>query len=540
MKYRPILVLLLFLTATGFLNQLQAQKISKDAWELATADSIKAIIHNFGQAADLYYNPESIGFDSESRDNPAGLALFRKLFVTSINATDSAQYSIDRIVNFLDPTYISAINSCAGNSKCLEDSLLNLLFKDKSYKREFSVDQYLESMRAIYDRKDVNSTILPGTKSGIEMGSILISGYYEKIASRRYRVKASAPITFSAYYIDKSNTPQLITLTDHKLIFEVSFDAVKSADKMIYANYKIDKISDVIEKLPPPDYPYLFTFQPFVTVGLQSVNGTMSNNEIVNAFTNDGSNTYKFGFILGRNLKVFRSEYSYLSVGTGVSLNYSSFESSISDLPELTPQLLETAPFTPTSSILKNYDLKSVMNKVEFNDNLWLLGIPLRLGIGFKIDPNNRVRGFLNTEVSYLMPLSSKTNSDGKVDQTGVFVYEHQPTVITEIEIGGKDNPFPTFFGEKDAYSNKGSEWESGGELKVELGANFKLKGNSCLNVGPYFTSGYLINKNTARNFLAEKGGVVYSPLNAMSRLNYLGYGITASVSFDVNKLKGK
>lgn len=542
MKYRPILLLLLLFMISGLLNLSNAQKISKDFWQVGTADSIKTLLINFGRAADLYSDPQSLMFDAvENRENPVGISLFKKLFVIPLNSSDSSQYRIDRIVNFLDPIYITTVynmeNFCSGNKRCL-DSLRESLLDNPKYKRYLTVNGYLEMMKEIYDRKDINTTILPGTRSEIDIQSISISNSRERISNRRYLVKAYVPFTFSGYYIDKDNAPQNVNLTNIKLVFDVSFDAVKTYGKVVYTNFKIDRISDALDLGVGVEPKYIFNFQPFLKGGSQSVNGTMSSNELIQSYQNDGSSVYQFGFLIGRKLKPFRSEYSDINVSTGVALNYYSINSSISNYSETLSQKLEDSPFTP-SQYLKKYSLNSATDKIEFTDNLWLLDIPLRLGIEFKIDPNNRLRGYLNSEISYLIPLSSNTKSKGTIDQSGAFVYEYAPGTPVEIQIGGANNPFPDLYGNKDAISKNGSSWSNGGELQVELGLSFKLKGDVRINIGPYFSAGYLMNKYVPKVNLIESGRNIYSPLNAMRKMTFTGFGGSLSVSFDVKKLKG-
>jgi hypothetical protein len=134
------------------------------------------------------------------------------------------------------------------------------------------------------------------------------------------------------------------------------------------------------------------------------------------------------------------------------------------------------------------------------------------------------------------LPVESSTRSSGTLNQQGKFTYEHIPGFETIVYMGEIDNPFPDSYGLSDAYSGKPADIGTGFGNRTELGISVKFRNSAFLNVGPYFSIGTFKVRDSGKEHLAEEGGEIKSPLNALDKLNNMSYGFILSLSFELSK----
>ena len=554
MKYRCFITWLVFLAAAGFSDPVSAQGKSSVSWRDAATGPISKLIISFGKSADLNYTEEdTLDFGlNEKRENLGGIDMFKKSLVLPKEAADSSLYRMNKIINFIDTAYIRLYNNIADcRDDRTRDSLIQEFTSNSRVYRYISIDEYIQKMKRIYDRSDISDMVLPGSASGVEtslmtdqekMKNIFIAEQRQRLTSTKWQTKVSAYFDFVGYFLDKNNEQQHIGLRNAKLVFDVSFDETKTKNGKVYSNYRIEKVIHPLRGKDTIIDKYLFTLQPFISAGARTITSKVVVPLMDQNLRIDDAGFYEAGILFERKFKPFSNKkYIDFTVATGVTFSQFEVNSSLADTyPEEADR--DKAPFE-TSGFLKQYSIKSAFENISFHDVMIYAGIPLRVGLGFKLDANNKVRGYLNSTVTWNFPVDSRTDVKGSVDQTGKFVYEFlidgkiQTSVV---EIGKEGNPFPQFYGVNNAYAPEAAKWKGGLVSKTELGLIFGLRNNTFIKFGPYFSIGSYKLKNPPLQLLALEGGEIHSPLSAMDdRLSVNGYGISLSVLFDFMRLSG-
>jgi hypothetical protein len=554
MKFKNYFAIFMILTVSGLSNPAFGQGRGFVSWRDATKEPISGLIITFGKVADLNYTEDdSLEFGlTEKRENLTGMELFKKSFVLPKEAADSSLYRMDRIVNFIDTAYIrmyQEIENCTDDR--MKDSLVKRFNSDKQVNKYISIDDYIGKIKKIYNRNDINDQILPGIATGVatdqinfegKMSEIEIADKRHKLSANRWMTSVSAKFDFLGYYLNSNNEPLHIDFKA-RLIFEVSFDEIKKTDGKAYANYKIEKVmlpispKDIIDIWPT----YLFTLQPFLSGGYRTITSSIPASRIDEAFHLNDAIACEAGILFERKMKPFSNQFIDMTVATGVTLTQFIVNSYMTDNYNDESSENLSPPFV-TSEYLTHYSIQSVFEDVSYHDVQMFVGVPVKLGFGFKLDANDNVRGYLRSAITYNFPVSSKTNADGMVDQKGKFMYKvNMDGVIqdTEVLIGGEGNPLPEYYGKNNVSSAEPIQWKNGLVSKTEFDVSmrFKRHRNTYLELGPYFSLGSYQLKNPPLEFLALEGGKVYSPLSAMDkRVSFYGYGITLSVSFDIKK----
>ena len=512
-----------------------AQK-SAIPWQVATKDSINELVKRFGYAVDLVYlDPVDEKFvKNERRQITEGIELFKTLFRRSDSDTTSI-YRKKLMVNFLDTAYIRLFNefsACSASDKnCRDNALAKLLALNN---RRISVLEYLRLQNLLYNDSNLPSDAFTGTSGSIS-DSVFINTNRIRIAANTYSVDAYIKLFFSGYG-NVENQPVLFKLEDLNLRVTVEFDQINSPEGYFFRNYRISEITDFFDPGGTVGRKHVLTIEPSFNYGIMSQEDKFDNHDLEEAFQQGNADSREVGVVVERKMNVFQDGSTKLTIGTGILLRNQLINSSLSDgYFETTARNISDAPFTP-SGFLKKYSLESTFLNAASKDNQWFVGIPLRLGVDFGVSRNNTLRGYFKTMFSVYLPVGSSSSVSGSLNQLGKFTYEHVPGFETTIYMGDADNPFPEVYGLSVAYSSDPADMGVGFANRTDLGFSVKMKNNLYLNLGPSFSVGTFQVKDPVKEYLANEGGAVKSPLNALNKLNYLTYGFTLSLSFEMTK----
>ena len=535
MRYRLILLIVIVGIGFTFPIEVNAQK-STIPWQVATRDSITNLVTLLGYAIDLVYlDPVDEKFvKNERRQNPEGIELFKSLFRKPGSDT-TYSYKNKVIVNFLDTAYIRLYNeftACDKNDKACKDRILGKLLNLNN--RTISVLEYLRLQNLYYNDASLPSDAFPGS-SGFVTESVFINNYRLRTSANSYAVDVFTKLTFTGY-ANFNNQPVLYKLDTLNIRITVEFDQIKVPEGYVFRNYRIGGISDFFDTGGPVAKKHLLFIEPSFSYGVMATGGEFANHELESAFNRGTSDSKEVGFFAERQMNVFQNGNSKLLLATGVLLRNQLVNSSLATgYSENTGMSLTDVPFTP-SAFLKKYSLESTFRNVNFRDNQWFLGIPLRLGIDYGLFHSKNLRGYFKTMFAVYFPVESSSSAEGSLNQLGKFTYEHVPGFETVIYMGESDNPFPESYGVSEAYSSDPADLGLGIGNRTDLGLSIKMKNALILNLGPFVSIGSFKVDDPEKDYLAKEGGAIKSPLNALDKLNFLTYGLTMSLSFELTK----
>ncbi len=533
MKYKITFLAIILGLSGSLLNRASAQK-NIVPWQVATRDSIRELITRFGWSMDLYFlNPTDEKYVAqEKRMNETGVGMFKSLF-TKYGA-DTSFYKNRVIVNFIDTSYIRLNNEytegCQGDPKCRDNVLKKLLALNN---RKISVNEYLKLHRRYYNN-NLSADFFPGSY-GSASDSVFIDNIRLRIAANTYTVDAYTKINFSGFS-DVEKEPVQFILNNMNLRFRVEFEEVKTEEGIIYRNYRIVDVTDFFDTGGDYFRQHILNIEPSVGFGFLTASGEFSNHDLDNAFKEGNAWSLEFGVLAERKMNIFRNGNTKFNMASGILLRNQVINSSIlNGYSENVSKDFSKIPFQP-SDFLKKYSLETSFRNVDFTDRQWFVGIPLRLGIDFGLSGSKNYRGYLKTMFACYLPVESTTSSGGTLNQRGKFTYEHIPGFETVVYMGEADNPFPDSYGLSEAYAQKAAALGTGFGNKTEFGISLKIRNSSFLNIGPWFSLGTFKVRDTVKDHLAEEGGEVKSPLNALSKFNFMSYGATLSLSFELSK----
>jgi len=531
MKYISLITILVLLL---LVNSSNGQDSFAQSTNKNMRDSIENIVKSFGKSVDLYFEPGEFELSFPERENIHGYNLFVSLF-------DTTNFQ-ENVFNFIDPKFVSMYIEAQEECKTCEcwQTIFEQLRQNQNYKEYLSMREYIELYREIYLTRGISSTVLEGSFGSVDSSRILWNGTIERNFGKRYTATVSVPFTFGGVHLSEKDNfgnrqPINFTLEEMELFFEISFTKVKNS----VGDFKIDKVSFLAPECPePPKKKYLFSVTPFINMGsLQpdfvSVNSTLNNQlEIQN------TSTQEIGLRLERKFKPFNKNYIELVIGTGAEFKRMNFTNQLNTYYENNSSV--ESPFV-ASEKLKTFTLNSQMSNTEFIDKSWMLGIPLRIGIGLPLKSDNSVRMYLNSGISYLLPLNSSSNVSGDAIYTGEFVYETNSVVTTilmnEENSGGPHDSWNYEFGEYALVNENNLEFDSGFEVKTQLGLTIPFNENYSLKFGGYLNVGSIQLKDKSSDLIFSPEGKVKSPLATTEKLNYIAYGLNLSVTLDFYKL---
>jgi hypothetical protein len=502
------IVILSVLNASG-------QKSRETMITVIRQDSIKKILKNFGESADLVVDPGyTPTFPTPATPNEDGKRIFLNLFA---NPTDTCIY------NYLDSTRL-----VPGQVIQKADTLYKI--------------RTLPALTPLNYMKMINSIFTTeGTDAKLDTNSVnVINSSERKIFNRKYEIDAFADFSFQGWNDILGN---YITVNGKTLWFTISYEKISLKNQTVIRNVKISKVQPRPSFIDTTvvDLKYRFSIEPFLQVGVSGSNHRFSetmNNELTGLPGLDVS----LGGSFVRAIQLENKEdkkNKYLDVGVGLGYSMLSLPIKLENYELVQTGL--TPPFQP-SQFFKEYNYITSVSEVKQNNNLGFISIPVftRLRIPLK---NNNNEAFFKLGIQTMVPIFASYRGEGKIHYTGKFSYvqNNQETILsTDVENANLASSIPDFntlYGDKTTHS-----WESltksiGVTSKFETGISFKSGSKLKYFAGAYVSYRLAGLKYMNENPLTGSEGNTNSFLTKTDKVSPLGFGLTFSVSYDIYKI---